>query len=166
MSFFKNYITFEEKLTFMNNRLLFPRPFKAVGLVLVALSFILFIAWNWYHFEFGFLATTGGSRTEGLDFQDHNLTNELMAIAMLTGLLFIAFARGRTEDERTALLRLQSLQVSQYVSYVLFVLGLFLVNGLAFISVMLLFPYVLLAIFILVYHCRMYLLPKFAAHEE
>lgn len=149
----------------MKNLLLFPRYFRVIGLILVLLSLALFVAWSTYHFQFGFLQT-GPARTQGLNFEDHNLTNELIAIGMLTGLLFIAFARERTEDERTTLLRLQSLQVSQYLSYLLFALSLFVVNGLAFVSVMLFLPFTFLAVFILVYYCRMYLLPKFAADEK
>lgn len=151
----------------MKNRLLFPASFKIAGLILVLVAMVLFVLWDRYNFEFSFLQTSD-KPAESLSavFTDNNLTNELIGIIALLGLVFIAFSRERMEDERTQLLRLQSLQISHYCNYALFAVLLFTINGISFPGMMLLLPYLFLITFIIIYYLRLYLLPKFAFHEK
>lgn len=156
------------KLSSMKNKLLLPVSFKAIGFVLLLLSIALFIAWNNFDFQFRLLQT-GPLPEEGSIsslFIDNNLTNECIMLGALAGLVFIAFARERNEDERTTMIRLQSLQIGHYLSYAVFIAGLFTINGLPFLMCLLYFPYLLLLIFIIVFYSRLYLLPKFAGNEK
>jgi hypothetical protein len=152
----------------MRNRLLLPASFGIIGLVLFLLSLALFIAWNYYEFEFRFLDTGSPPAKGGIGFLsgDENLTNECVILGALTGLIFIAFARDRHEDERITMIRLQSLQLSHYLSYIAFSILLFFVNGISFLVAMSYLPYLFLVIFIIVFYFRLYLLPKFAQHEK
>ncbi len=152
----------------MKNRLLLPAGFRIAGIVLVLLSLVLFIAWSKYDFQFPFLDTAPKADTGSIAAltEDNNLTNECIILGLLTGMLCIAFARDRCEDERITMIRLQSLQVSHYLSYIVFAVSLFLINGISFLLALLYLPYLFLIIFILVFYCRLYLLPKFVAHEK
>lgn len=152
----------------MKNKLLFPPGFRITGVVLLLVSAILFIFWQQYGFEFSFLQTKPIHAARNLSgiFEDNNLTNELIGAGFLAGLIFIAFARESLEDERTQMLRLQSLQISHYLNYLLFAVLLFSVNGISFLGMMLYLPYLFLVTFIVVYYFRLHLLPKFAVHEK
>ncbi len=152
----------------MKNKLLLPASFKLPGLVLLLLSLVLFYAYTYCEFRFKFLDTG----KEELDFfkaismGDQNLTNECAYLGMLAGLIAIAFARVQHEDERITFIRLQSLQISHYLCYFSFALSILLINGINFLMPIILMPYLFLVIFILVFYCRLYLLPKFATHEK
>jgi hypothetical protein len=152
----------------MKNKLLFPPGFRIMGIVLLILSTILFIVWLKYDFQFSFLQTKPIQPANSISgiFEDNNLTNELIGTGLLLGLIFIAFAKEPIEDERTQMLRLQSLQISHYLNYLLFAILLFGVNGISFLGMMLYLPYLFLVTFIAVYYFRLHLLPKFAVHEK
>lgn len=152
----------------MKNKLLFPHRFRVAGWFLLLAGILLFIAWTKYDFKFSFLdvGVVPEQGDLGAIFEDHNLTNELAGIGILAGLLLIAFSREKSEDERTTLLRLQSLQISHYLTYLTYAIALFTINGISFLLALLYLPYAFLIIFILVYYCRTHLLPKFATHEE
>jgi hypothetical protein len=152
----------------MKNKLLFPAIFRIIGFVCLLTFTGLFIAWQNYGYQFSWLQTQHEISNDSLSavFEDHNLTNELIGTGLLAGLIFIAFAREKTEDERTQLLRLQCLQISHYLNYLLFVISLFLFNGISFMGAILYLPYLFLVTFIMVYYFRLHLLPKFAQHEK
>jgi hypothetical protein len=152
----------------MKNKLLFPPGFRIIGIVLLLLSVTLFIFWQQYGFEFSFLQTKPIRQANNISgiFEDNNLTNELIGVGLLLGLIFIAFAKESLEDERTQMLRLQSLQISHYLNYLLFAVLLFGVNGISFMGMLLYLPYLFLVTFIAVYYFRLHLLPKFAVHEK
>ena len=150
----------------MKNKLLLPASFRLPALIVCLLSFWLFSV-NLTGFQFHFLDTA--TKVEGSFeniFEDHNLTNELAYLGLIAGLIGIAFARVPGEDERITLIRLQSLQVSHYFSYLVFAVGLLLINGMSFLIALLCVPYLFLIIFIIVFYCRLYLLPKFANNEK
>ena len=152
----------------MKNKLLFPSRFRIIGIVLLILSTILLIVWLKYDFQFSFLQTKPIQPANNIFgiFEDNNLTNELIGTGLLLGLIFIAFAKESTEDERTQTLRLQSLHISHYLNYLIFTILLFSVNGISFFGAMLCLPYLFLVTFIVIYYFRLHLLPKFAVHEK
>jgi len=151
----------------MKNTLLFPFRFKFAGLIIFLVSLTLYVLWEHYNFNLPLLQT-GPVDTDLLkgQFADHNLTNEVIGLGLLVGLILISFASERHEDERTQLIRLQSLQISHYLNYFFFVLMLFTINGLTFLAIMIYLPYAFLITFIAVYYLRLHLLPKFATHEK
>jgi hypothetical protein len=152
----------------MKNKLLLPAPFRIAGLLLLLPSLALFIAWN-KGFQFDFL-NFGRHGTSANDFagffNDYNLTNELAILGMLASLIFIAFARVAHEDERSTLLRLQSLQFSHYCNYFILMGLVVFVNGVDFLLWLFALPFLFLVTFILIFYSRLYLLPKFANNEK
>lgn len=172
----------------MSNKLLLPASFRVGGLVLLIPSIILFVAWT-RGFELRFLDLpehdtparlyldqkdlppgTAEPSIEALShvdiLSDYNLTNEVAILGLLISLFFIAFSRVRHEDERSAFIRLQSLQLSHYSNYLFLAAIVLLTHGFYFLQSLLLLPFIFLITFILIFYSRWYLLPKFAAHEE
>lgn len=74
--------------------------------------------------------------------------DEVAALGVIAGLLFIAFAREKSEDEMIRQLRLESLQWSVYVNYFLLALAIAFVYDYAFFQVMVYNMFTILLVFI------------------
>jgi FlaA1/EpsC-like NDP-sugar epimerase len=140
----------------MEFALLLPNKFKRIGLLLLLPSFILGI-FNLYHeFEFGFLTIKNTAKG---DFDgDINLTDEFALTGTIVGLLFIAFAREKQEDEYIQSIRLKSLLWAVLVNYLFLLIATWLVHGshgFTFIDVMIYNMLTVLIIFIVRFHLVM-----------
>lgn len=91
--------------------------------------------------------TSGNSVTHLLDNQD--LTDEVAAIGVILGLLFIAFSREKVEDEMIGQLRLEALQWSVYANYLILMIAILTVYDEAFFSVMVYNMFTVLLVFII-----------------
>ncbi len=78
----------------------------------------------------------------------NSFADEIAALGVIIGLLFIAFARENTEDEMIRLLRLESLQWSVYINYFLLALAIAFVYNDAFFTVMIYNMFTILLVFI------------------
>jgi hypothetical protein len=137
----------------MGFTLLLPHKFKRIGLLLLLPSFILGIFNLYNEFEFGFLTIENTAKG---DFDgDINLTDEFALTGTIVGLLFIAFAREKQEDEYIESIRLKSLQWAVLVNYFLLLIATWLVHGaqgFTFIDVMIYNMLTVLIIFIVRFH--------------
>ena len=118
----------------MKSTLLLPRKFKWFGLILFVPSLALGIGALYYDFHFSFLnmPLPAGKTNHA----DYNYGDEVALTGIILGLLMIAFARDRNEDEYISKLRLESLQWAVIVNYILLILADWLVYDLHFIDVM------------------------------
>ena len=140
----------------MKNKLLFPFACKIIGMVLLPVFAVLVYLWMNDQFTIAALqhpVTNPGS----LNFEDDNYTNELILGGLLLSLILIAFSREKIEDERTTLIRLQSLHLTHYLNYIILAVWIFATNGLGFLLMATYLPYVFLTIFLLIYNTRLYL---------
>lgn len=133
----------------MKSRFLLPHHYRKIGwiifipfLVLGVLSLHMDFVFDWLEFHIreggGFLDNNGVE----------NFTNELAAVGVLIGLIFIAFTREKEEDEFMMKLRLDSLVVAVLVNYALLFLAILFVYGLDFIYVWVYNMYTVLILFI------------------
>ncbi len=81
-------------------------------------------------------------------FLDGDLIDEVAALGIIAGLLLVAFARERTEDEMIRQLRLVALQWSVYINYGLLALAIVLLYDIAFFHVMIYNMFTILLVFI------------------
>ncbi len=81
-----------------------------------------------------------------------NMTNELIAIMILVGSIFVAFSRERVEDEFHNHLRLSALVWSFYVYATLVVLSILFLYGFHFMYFMMVNLFTPLLLFIVRYH--------------
>jgi len=146
----------------MKNIFLFPFTFKIAGLILGAVSGVLLFLWLNNDFALDMLQYEVVQQDSiTFVFEDGNYTNELILGTFMLSLIMIAFSRECVEDERTTLLRLQSLHLTHYINYVILAVWIFATNGLQFVLSAIYLPYVFLFIFLLIYNVRLYLIPFF-----
>jgi hypothetical protein len=136
----------------MKNSLLLPHRYKRIGIIVLAPSLVLGILVRFFDFQFSFLTLNiGKTRFNGQNIhleENINLTDELALTGIITALLFIAFAREKTEDEYIAHTRLESLKWAVLINYLLLLLATWLVHGFAYIDVMMYNMLTVLIIFI------------------
>ncbi|MBP8115701.1 MAG: hypothetical protein KAY50_10110 [Chitinophagaceae bacterium] len=134
----------------MKSTLLLPRKFKWIGLLLFIPSLALGIGAIFYDFHFSFLnmPTPAGK----LNPADYNYGDEVALTGIVIGLLMIAFAREKHEDEFISKLRLESLQWAVIINYVLLIIATWLIYSWDYLDVMLYNMFTVLAIFILRFH--------------
>src|ERR1019366_2347204 len=112
----------------MKNKLLFPRICRPIGFILLPLSVWLLTS----NYEFSFLKTP-----TKFNLSNNNLTDEFSITGIIISLLMIAFSKLKHEDEYVKHIRLQSLQISVYVNYAVFLLMTFMVYGANYLGVLL-----------------------------
>jgi len=141
----------------MKSSLLLPPRFTWIGLALTLPSLLLGLLYRFRDFALDFLTINMsykqplGDKTINLD-EQINLTDEVALTGLIVGLLFIAFARRKQEDEFIHHIRLESWQWSVLVNYGLLLLATWLVHGMSFIDVMMYNMLTVLIIFILRFH--------------
>lgn len=74
--------------------------------------------------------------------------DEFEAIGIIIGLLFIAFSREKVEDEMIGQMRLEALQWSVYVNYLILIIAIVAVYELDFLNVMIYNMFTVLLVFI------------------
>lgn len=135
----------------MISKLLFPNRCKLIGLLLLVPSLALGIAYRFFDVGVGFLAVQlSGKNVFGEGIQ--NLTDETALTGIIAGLLLIAFAREKQEDEFISKIRLESLQWAVLVNYVLLIIATWLVYNASYIDVMMYNMLTVLLFFIIRFH--------------
>jgi hypothetical protein len=136
----------------MESSLLLPNRYKHIGLIVLLPSLVLGILVRFFDFQFSFLTLSfGKSAINGKNIhleENINLTDEVALTGIIVALLFIAFAREKTEDEYIAHTRLESLKWAVLINYMLLLAATWLVHGVAYIDVMMYNMLTVLIIFI------------------
>jgi hypothetical protein len=121
----------------MKSKLLLPHAYRMYGWVIFVPFLILGLAHLYTDFSFAFLdfrlPVYNGETfyTEG-----SNLTDEIAALGLIISLMMIAFSKEKIEDEQISRLRLDSLQWSVYVNYLVLAFAIIFVHGMAFLDAM------------------------------
>lgn len=133
----------------MTNTLLLPSRYKLIGLFIFMPFLIGWMLWDFNIYDFSFLETGRG----GL-FSEENMTwiDEILFTGMAIGLLMIAFAREKTEDEYTMMLRLQSLQWAVLANAILLLAANWLLYSEYFLRTMIYNMLSVLIIFVVLFH--------------
>ncbi len=158
----------------MKNSLLIPNRYKVYGWVVFLLFTCLGLACMYNEFKIpGFqlynpsMATVNDKNDSvSLDFGDYNLTNELALAGVIIGLLMIAFAKEKKEDEYISFLRLKSWQWSILISYLIFLICVFSFYGTVFWVVLIYNVFTVPVVFIVKFNYSLYQLRKGASHEN
>ena len=132
----------------MKTRFLFPYwcKFLGIGLFLIHIPIVVFKK-----------ATTGEIPGGTEIFGHSHAYFMLTTLLMLTGMVLFAFSKERIEDEQIAQLRMDSLQWSVYLSYILLILALaFDTNKADLRDIIHMNVWVPLLIFILLFRFKMY----------
>jgi hypothetical protein len=141
------------KIYKMKSKLLLPERYKWIGLCLFLPALVLGFMNQYMEFQFDFLTIhlDRSGMKHFLD-EDINFTDELALTGLIVGLIFMAFARERHEDEYISKIRLESLQWAVIVNYALLLLATWLVHGFGYLHVMMYNMLTILFIFLVRFH--------------
>ena len=134
----------------MRSKLLLPHRFKLIGLIVFILFLGLGIAVRFYDVGFTFFQYSRRANDSIFDRQD--LTDEIALSGIIIGLLLIAFSREKQEDEFISKIRLESLQWSVLINYILLLTATWVVYSVSYIDVMMYNMLTVLLIFIVRFH--------------
>ena len=127
----------------MKTKFLIPHKFKVIGWIITIPALILMILTLHFGFTFHFLDYQAKGITHlsfdkeflfNLDF--NNFTDEVGGVLLITGLLILALAKEKDEDEWVGQIRLESLLWAVFVNSVLLVLAIIFFYGVLFLQVM------------------------------
>jgi hypothetical protein len=149
----------------MKYRLLLPNRFKLIGVLLFILFLALGIAVRFFDFGFLFLME---QVKPGSIFKSNrqDFTDETALSGMIIGLLLIAFAREKEEDEFITRIRLESLQWTVLINYILLLAATWLIYGVAYIDVMMYNMLTVLILFIGRFHILLWKNRYSANHQK
>jgi hypothetical protein len=82
----------------------------------------------------------------------NNVLDEIVALMVISGSIFIAFSKEKTEDEFISKIRMESLIWATYVNYGILVLAILLFYSFAFLQVMVLNMFTILIFFLIRFH--------------
>lgn len=121
---------------------LLPYKFKLAGYVLLLPAFILVYLRFFLGIKLSFLQLPAfavySSYLEVKTFSliQNNYTEELTALILLIGLIFVSFSKEKVEYEELNKIRLKALILSFYINSVLIIISLFVVFGFGYVTVM------------------------------
>lgn len=152
----------------MKAKFLFPQRYQTVGWVLLIPGLIMGVAYLALDFEIAILnwnvpaiakdSFLGDS--SWFQMTENNVFDEITAILLILGALFVAFSRRTSEDEFVNQIRWESLVWATYVNYVILLLAVVLVYDLTFFWVLVFNMFTLLFFFIARFYWALYQIQK------
>ena len=133
----------------MKTKLLLPVKYKLIGTILLIPCMVVGLLNVYSEFQFSFLTVRN---TKIFDLSDGNLTNELALSGVIIGLLMIAFAKEKYEDEFINRIRLESWQWAVLINYGLLFVATWAIYGMEYFQVMIYNMLTVLIIFIIRFH--------------
>ncbi|GAA4415155.1 hypothetical protein GCM10023187_45390 [Nibrella viscosa] len=141
----------------MKTQWLFPHRFRLIGWLILIPSVALGLAYMYaeFHFEFLTLSIAKGKGFLGSDLAI-NLTDEVAALGVIAGLLMIGFSKETIEDEMVSQMRLEALQWSIYVNYIVLAIAILFVHGERFFDVLIYNMFTMLIVFVIRFNMLLY----------
>ena len=141
----------------MKAAFLLPHSYRMYGWIIFIPSLVLGLAHLYSDFNFTFLdfrlpvySSFFGEGYKG------NLTDEIAALGLIISLMMIGFSKEKIEDEQISRLRLDSLQWSVYVNYLVLALAIMFIHGMAFLDAMVYNMFTMLIFFIIRFRWAIY----------
>ena len=122
----------------MNSLFLFPHSIRKMGYIFILAYVPIMVIKKLLHDGYNnYDAVTKLSDANGI-FNSEHILSALASILIICGLLIIAFAKEKIEDEQIIKLRLESLQWAIYLNYAIFILGIAFTSNLHYRDILLL----------------------------
>jgi hypothetical protein len=156
----------------MYDKILLPHRFKAIGLVLFLPSLGLGLLIMLTDLEFAFLDANVLSlyyhpfmgEASWFKMVKNNLTNEIVAVALILAGLMVGFSKEKQEDEYIASLRLRALQEALWINYAVLLLAMVAIYEQLFFQVMVINLFTPLLFFIVRFQWALHQMRRH--HEE
>jgi len=161
----------------MKNNFLFAHKYKRIGWFILIPSTVLGILYMIFDFNPGILdimvpvVDTGNvpfSKVSPgtIEFRNNNLFNEIIAVLVLFGALFVAFSKEETEDEFISEIRLKSLVWAVYFNSALLLFSILFLYDFAFFYFMQINMFAVLIFFIVRFNWKISKLKKSVNYAE
>lgn len=157
----------------MKNEFYFPNKFKKIGVFLFGLGVLLWtlvltgiLDESSFKISVISLFDSGSfleNRHQFINIIQNEISDEVIGILCLIGLIFIGFSKEKNEDEFVQKIRLNSLKWAVIVNYSLLLFAMIFIYGILFFNIMLYNMFTVLIIYIVRFK---YLLFKFSRNEE
>lgn len=131
---------------------LFPNALRPIGFILFAITTVVVILCLILNINIELEFLTIIDNGNDLLKEKVNLTDELLAIVFIVACFLIGFSKEKIEDEFTTAMRLNALQWSLYINYIILIILALLVHGLDFIPVLMYHPFSILVLFLIRYY--------------
>ena len=136
------------------SKYLFPHKMKKVGWMLFFPSVIFGVILMFFdelEFKISVFSLVDAAIFEDSKFftmTENNVLDELVSVALILSLFLITFSKEKIEDELVAKIRLDSLLWATYFNYIVLILAILFIYGLAFYWVMILNMFTILLVFL------------------
>lgn len=158
----------------MKTNYLFPNQFKNIGWFLFVPGLILGIIYLIFESDFNLFDINVFAIAKVSFFGEvtyfsifgNNVLDELAAVLIIVGALFITLSREKIEDEFISKIRLESLVWATYVNYFILILSIIFIYDLLFLWVLVLNIFTLLIFFIIRFNWKLYKSKKQVRNEE
>lgn len=148
----------------MKVKYLLPYRFKKIGWAILVPAAILGIIYIFFQdepsfFDFNVPAIWVDEiwkREKVFGFTNNNIFNEIVGVLTIIGLLIVAFAKEKTEDEYISKIRLESLVWATYTNYIILLLAFISIYDFSFFWVMVVNMFTTLVFFVIHFNWKLY----------
>ena len=142
---------------------LFPHTWRKAGIALFVLGLLIFVINEFYSDAITNLQTA--QYKEGGNIDLSVFITDAILLTLISGLLLIGFSKEQIEDEQISHLRLNCLQWSMYLNYLILILCIVFINGVRFLDVIVYNMFTPLLFFTIVFRWRIYQLNRLIVKE-
>ncbi len=147
----------------MKNSLLLPSKYKVLGWILFLAFVLIHVAKSIFELP---IPDIHLPLIKPNGFGDDVITDELILSGVLIGLISIAFAKEKNEDEYITFLRLKSWQWAVLISYGILLIATWLIFGIDFLGFMAYNMFTVLIVFIVKFNYSLYQLKREGMQDE
>ena len=158
----------------MSTRFLFSHTFKPVGWFLLIIGIVLGIILMLNDFDYPtiemavypLIGEHDVFSKPPLEWSKNNIIDEIAAILIIIGGIFVSFSKTKDEDEYISKIRMESLIWATYVNYIVLFIAILFVFDLTFFNVMICNMFTILLFFIARFQFMLYKFKKSVTDEE
>ena len=158
----------------MNARFLFSQAFKPIGWFLLLVGIVLEIILMLNDFEYPTIEMSiypligehDMFSKPHFEWSKNNIADEIAAILIIVGGIFVSFSKTKDEDEYISKIRMESLIWATYVNYMVLLVAILFVFDLTFFNVMICNMFTILLFFIARFQFMLYKSKKGFQDEE
>jgi uncharacterized protein YacL len=158
----------------MKTRFLFSQQYKSVGWFLLIVGILLGIILMLNDFEYPtiempvypLIGEHDVFSKPPLEWSKNNIIDEIAAILIIIGGIFVSFSKTKDEDEYISKIRMESLIWATYVNYIVLFIAILFVFDLTFFNVMICNMFTILLFFIARFQFMLYKFKKSVTDEE
>ena len=158
----------------MKTRFLFSQQYKSGGWFLLIVGILLGIILMLNDFEYPtiempvypLIGEHDVFSKPPLEWSKNNIIDEIAAILIIIGGIFVSFSKTKDEDEYISKIRMESLIWATYVNYIILIISILFVFDISFFNVLIFNMFTILLFFMVRFHYELFKLKNVKEDEE